>query len=189
MIKAVIFDFFGVLVTEGFKQFRETYFDNDETKEKQALDLMKQVDTGLIDENTFTTELASLADITPKKVHQLLGSNKPNRPLLDYINTELSGKYKIGMLSNSGDDYPARLLAKEDLDLFDDILLSYKFGIVKPQREIYKLAAKRLGVDPTECLFTDDSERHCSGAEQIGVRTIVYQSFPEFKRKLQNYLN
>jgi HAD superfamily hydrolase (TIGR01509 family) len=189
VIKAIIFDFFGVIVTEGFKQFRETYFSNDKLKEALALDLMKQVDSGLIDEMTFTDELANLANITPEKVHQLLGNNMPNQLLLSFIRKDLLGKFKIGMLSNSGDNYPDRLLANEDLDMFDDILLSYKFGIVKPQQEIYELAAERLGIEPAECLFIDDSEGHCTGAEQAGMKSIFYQSFLQFKKDMQNHLN
>ncbi len=42
MIKAIIFDFFGVLVTEGFKQFREVYFSEDSAKDQGALSLIKQ---------------------------------------------------------------------------------------------------------------------------------------------------
>lgn len=189
MVKAIIFDFFGVIVTEGFKQFRETYFDNNKPKEAKALDLMRQVDSGLINEQAFTAELASLTNISPEKVHQLLGDNMPNQQLLSFIRKDLVGKFKIGMLSNSGDNYPDRLLANKDLDMFDDILLSYKFGIVKPQQEIYELAAERLGLEPAECLFIDDSEGHCTGAEQAGMKTIFYQSFPQFKKDFQNHLN
>lgn len=189
MIKAIIFDFFGVLVTEGFTQFRETYFAGDQNKYKQSLDLMKQVDSGLISEESFTNQIAELASTSRQKVNELLGDNIPNKYLLDFIRGELKERYKIGMLSNSGDDYPKRLLRREDLDLFNDVLLSYKFGIVKPQLEIYKLAAERLGLTPTDCLFTDDSDGHCSGARQAGMQTITYKDFEQFKTELQEYLN
>ena len=187
MVRAVIFDFFGVLVTEGFKQFREEYFANDKPKDRQAIDLINQVDSGFIDGHEFKTKLAELAGVTSETVGELLGNNKPNKQLLDYIKNELKGHYKVSILSNSSEDYPHQLLG-EDADLFDDILLSYKYGLLKPQQEIYELAAERLGVDTTECLFTDDSEGHCKGAERAGMKTIYYQNFSQFKTDLEQLL-
>jgi len=188
MIKAIIFDFFGVLVTEGFKQFREDFFADDEQKDNQAIDLINQVDAGLINTADFTARLADLASIEPQKVSQMLGNNKPNQALLKYIHEELKGKYKLSILSNSSENYPSRLLESEDMGLFDDILLSYRYGIVKPQQEIYELAAERLEVQTTECVFIDDSPGHCQGAQRAGMKTVHYQTFSLFKNELEAIL-
>jgi len=73
--------------------------------------------------------------------------------------------------------------------MFDDVLLSYRYGIVKPQPEIYKMAAHRLRVSPSQALFIDDSLGHCQGAERAGMKAIAYQDFAQLKKDLENSLS
>lgn len=189
MTRAIIFDFFGVLVTEGFRQFRETHFSGNKQKEQEAIDLINQVDSGLISTHKFMDQLASLANLTHQQIDNELGQNKPNRPLLDYISQELHGKYKLSILSNSSENYPERLLQPIDLELFADILLSYRYKMIKPQPEIYQLAAERLGVKTAEVVFIDDSPGHCEGAESVGMKAIRYTEFGKFKSELESLLS
>jgi FMN phosphatase YigB (HAD superfamily) len=64
-----------------------------------------------------------------------------------------------GVLSNSwgsGDGYDA--YAGYDLERrFDAVMISDQGGMSKPDEEIYRLAAGRLGVEPEECVFADDN--------------------------------
>lgn len=189
MIRAVIFDFFGVLVTEGFKQFQTDYFENDDEKRQKAVDLITQVDSGKISMNDFTAELAKLADISPREVADALGGNRPNKLLLDYIRQNLHGSYKTSILSNSSMDFPGKILSSKDLGLFDDVVLSYRYGIVKPQPEIYRLAARRLGVEPAQAVFIDDSPGHVEGARKVGMKSIYYDDFRQMKNELEKLLS
>jgi putative hydrolase of the HAD superfamily len=187
MIKAVIFDFFGVLVTEGFKQFLDNYFSDGKDKRQRAIDLVNQVDLGKISMDEFRTELGQLAGVTPEKVNEELGGNKPNKPLLSIIR-RLKINYKISILSNSSMDFPREFLDTEDIELFDDIILSYRYGVVKPDPEIYKIAAARLKVEPEECIFIDDSIGHIQGAESVGMRGIYYKDFAQLEKDLEGLL-
>jgi putative hydrolase of the HAD superfamily len=188
MIKAIIFDFFGVLVTEGFKKFRDENFPNHQEKWRQAIDLVNRHDSGEITKLDFIKGMASISGKSFDQVAASINKNLPNKQLLGYIKTELKPKYKISILSNSGDDYTKLLLAPDDVKMFDDIVLSYRFKIIKPQPEIFELAAQRLGVQPQECLFVDDSNNHCAGAQKVGMKTIFYQDFPSFKQKIEQVL-
>lgn len=188
MIKAVIFDFFGVLVTEGFKQFCDTYFPDDKEKRKKALELVSNHDAGRITKEDYMQGLVSLAGVSYATVNDHMSSNEPNKPLLDYIRTRLKPNYKLGVLSNSGDDYIAEMLEESDVEMFDDVILSYRHGMVKPSEEIFHFAAKRLGVQPQSCIFVDDSANHVSGANQAGMKPILYQDFSQFKKELETLL-
>jgi FMN phosphatase YigB (HAD superfamily) len=55
----------------------------------------------------------------------------------------------------------------------------------KPQPEIYRLAAKRLEVDPAECIFVDDLKENCEGAEAVGMTAIRHRSAPETIARLK----
>ncbi|MFC1572180.1 HAD family hydrolase [Candidatus Eisenbacteria bacterium] len=82
---------------------------------------------------------------------------------------------KIGLISNAGLD---EVEAWDDSPLapyFDATLVSCHEGIMKPDPEIYLRAAKRLGVEPGDCLFVGDggSSEH-KGARRAGMRTALY---------------
>lgn len=188
MIKAVIFDLFGVLVTEKFKHFCDEHFPGDAQKRRQAVDLVKSHDSGLTSKRQYQEALAELAGVDIKVVEDSMNTNRPNKPLLDYIRQDLRGGYKLGVVSNSGDNYIAQILEPNDIKLFDDILLSYQAGFVKPQAEIYALAAKRLGVLPSECVFIDDSPGACEGARNSGMTAILYEDLDDFKSQLEKLL-
>ena len=188
MIKAVIFDFFGVLVSEGFKVFCDTHFAGEPEKRRLATEAVNRHDAGQTTADEFYDELSKLAGIE-YGVAQALNTNQPNKPLLDYIRYILKDKYKLGVLSNSGDDYITKLLKPEDVELFDDIVLSYRYKIVKPQPEIYELALNRLGCLAHEVILVDDSPRHATGARDAGMQAILYVGFPSMKDELEKILS
>lgn len=189
MIKAVIFDFFGVLVTEGFRQFCDTYFPDNKEKRTQAVRFVTEHDSGILSGEKYVLQLAELAGVTPQVVQQHMSDNKPNNLLLHYIKDRLKPKYKIGVLSNSGDDYMSQIMDPADVKIFDDVVLSYRLGMVKPQPEIFELAVERLGVKPSECVFVDDSPSHCEGAKRVGMQTVWYEDFPGMRQKLEEILS
>lgn len=184
MIKAIIFDCFGVLTTEGFAAFRDDHFADSSSKRAEANQAMNQLNRGQLEYKEFIGRLSALANVPTGKISRYLDTNQPNRALFNYIRTQLKPKYKIGLLSNAGDDWLEELFSSEDLALFDDIVLSYRHGVIKPARQIFELAAERLGVDAQACILVDDSPRHCDGARAAGMQAVQYQDFTQFKQDL-----
>uniref|UniRef100_A0A914ZGY4 Uncharacterized protein n=1 Tax=Parascaris univalens TaxID=6257 RepID=A0A914ZGY4_PARUN len=67
---------------------------------------------------------------------------------------------------------PASVIAK-----FDESVISCRDGCRKPDTEIFLLAARKLGVDPQECIFIDDFAENCEGAKKVGMTAIrVYET-------------
>jgi len=188
MIKAVIFDCFGVLTTSGFRVFRDKYFADDIEKRDQALELMSQQNLGTLSYKELIKRVAKLANVPEETVESYMDKNKPNEPLFDYIRSKLKPKYKIGLLSNAGDNWLKELFSEEDVKLFDEIILSYEVGLIKPDPNIYLLAAKKFNVEPAECIFIDDNHVHCSGAEGVGMKAICYKDFSQFKKDFEELL-
>jgi epoxide hydrolase-like predicted phosphatase len=189
MIKAVIFDCFGVLTTEGFGVFRAKYFRDDPDKKEKANRLMDELNTGRLDNEVFVSELADLSGVERAKVNEYLTHNKANEPLFEFIRLKLKPKYKIGMLSNAGANWLDEMFNPKDLALFDDVVLSYEVGLIKPEPEFYLLAAARLKVSPQECLFIDDSTGHCEGAQKVGMRIVHYKNFEQAKDSISRVLS
>ena len=94
MIKAIFFDLFGVLVTEGFKQFCDTYFPGDIQKRRKAIELVTNHDAGYISHEQYVKEIAKLAGVSESTVGEHMDNNQPNQLLIDYIRKELKPKYK-----------------------------------------------------------------------------------------------
>ena len=189
MIKAVIFDFFGVLSTEGFTLFCDTYFADNREKRQQAVDLVTKHDVGAVTKSQYVSGLAALADVSPDVVVEHMRRNKPNKLLIDYIRQEIKPKYKTGILSNAGDDYISQILDPADVQLFDDIVLSYQHGVVKPQAAIFELAAHRLALSVNECVFVDDSPSHCEGARRAGMQAVQYENFTQLRSDFYKVLS
>ncbi|RRO13826.1 HAD family hydrolase [Saccharopolyspora rhizosphaerae] len=54
-------------------------------------------------------------------------------------------------------------------DTVDAVVLSGVVGFAKPEAEIYRIAARRIGVRPEECVFVDDLRRNVEGAVAAGM--------------------
>jgi epoxide hydrolase-like predicted phosphatase len=188
VIKAVIFDCFGVLTIDGWLKFLDEYLP-DGPKQTQAKKLNQQVDKGLIPYQDFIDRVAGLAGTSSKTVDNSISQHLPkNEQLFGYIN-QLKSEYKLGILSNIA--VPSWFhdhFTQEELALFDDILLSSQVGLIKPDPEIFKLAAKRLNVRMDECLFIDDRDSNTEVAEGLGMQTVIYKNFEEFETDIKAIL-
>ncbi len=111
-----------------------------------------------------------------------------NEELFEFI-AELKPTYKIGLLSNTGAGSAEQYLPKnEAAKYFDDIVLSYEVGMVKPDPAIFTFAAERLGVQPNECIFVDDSAKNCAAAKSTRMHAILYTDFNIFKDEIEKML-
>jgi putative hydrolase of the HAD superfamily len=188
VIKAVIFDFFGVLAIRGTVSFRKAFLADDPEKNKRAEALNDELARGNLSYDGFIDGLADLGGISREKVLEYTEDYQPNQELLDYAKKRLKPKYKIGIISNAGEDWVLQILGKENLKLFDDIVLSYKVKAIKPEPQIYELSAKNLNVKEEESVFVDDILRYCEGAEQVGMNSVWYKDFPQMKDELEKIL-
>lgn len=188
MIRAIIFDCFGVLTTDGWLPFKRRHLGHDPDQLQQATDLNKQTDSGLLDYRTYLERIAAMARVTVHAVQSALEENVANDQLLQYIASELKPHYKIGMLSNAANDWREQLFGKERAPLFDAVALSYETGHTKPSEQAYLTIADRLGLSPEECVFVDDQERYCTGARDVGMQAVYYQHFDQFKTDIESIL-
>jgi epoxide hydrolase-like predicted phosphatase len=84
------------------------------------------------------------------------------------------GKVKLGLLSNANKGFTEQLKARGVAALFDDVVASGDVGVAKPDQEVFRIAATRLGVTPEACLMIDDQAQHLRGAAATGMRTYLY---------------
>ena len=187
MTKAIIFDCFGVLATEGWLLFKAKYFGHDPDLFEQVTDISHQADKGLISREAAIQATAELAGISPAEFRQATGHNVPDEALFAYIK-ELKAGYKLGLLSNVSGNYLHKIFSPQQLGLFDVIALSFENGFIKPERQAFEIAAKQLAVAVGECIFIDDQERNVNGAIQAGMSAILYHDAPQLRTELDELL-
>jgi putative hydrolase of the HAD superfamily len=83
--------------------------------------------------------------------------------------------FRTAILSNADVSLRGRLRELAIHDLFDAVVSSAEEGLAKPEAEIYRRAAERIGLSPEACVFVDDAEANVRAAEAVGMRGIVYR--------------
>lgn len=106
--------------------------------------------------------------------------------IMQFIERELYGKYKLAVLSNMSSGSPAEMLG-DDMKLFDQVMISGDLGVAKPDKRAFLEAARRLEEFPSDCLMIDDSLGNCAGSESAGMQSIYYTSLADLQQSLVKY--
>ena len=191
-------DYGGVLTSNVFDAFRdfcrEEGLDPETVRQlfrddPRALRLVRSLEVGEIEEDEFSTGFGELLGIrdTNGLVDRIFGRIAPDEDMIAAVKRARAGGVRTGLLSNSmGTGRYDRTVFPE---LFDGVVISGEVGLHKPQPEIFELGCERVGLPPQECVFVDDLQENCAGAEAIGMTAILHRgaetTIPELERLLE----
>lgn len=188
MIKALIFDFAGVIGSEGYSFW---------VREKKALgiestgtyfhDISNRLDRGDITREEFTQDLAKKVGTDSSKIWgEMFKKIKINDELLNYIEP-LKKNYKIGLLTNYNHLWMNELFSIYKLEkYFDSKVISSLHNVIKPEKEIYQLSLDLLKIKPEEALFFDDRQRNIEGGEDVGIKSFLFVNNKKFIEDLSS---
>jgi HAD superfamily hydrolase (TIGR01509 family) len=94
--------------------------------------------------------------------------------------------YLLGLIANTitETEIPDWLEADHLTDYFKTVVLSSKLGIRKPNPEIYWEAARRIGVEPSKCVYVGDNlVRDVEGTQAAGFGMSIILPEPETLKK------
>lgn len=179
MIKAVLFDFGGVLTEGGKKGFigetlAELY--GVDPGEMNIGDLHYMMRRGLGTEESFFDELNKRYHGSLTKEEFLEHTHAltiPAKEVYELAETLRAHDIKTGILSNVFAMSADQLRREGKYDGFDPIILSCEEGCAKPDEKFYETAIARTGVLPEEILFIDDQSKCMPPAQKLGMQTIV----------------
>jgi putative hydrolase of the HAD superfamily len=190
---AAFFDFGGVLtdpVWDSFAAFcRQEDLDPDTVKrlfreDPEALALLRRLETGSISEVEFERAFGEKLGLEnhQRLIDSMFAGMSPDEEMLSAVRELRRRGVHTGLISNSWsvDHYDRELLE----ELFEAVVISAEVQLHKPQPEIYRLAAERLGVEPSACLFVDDLRENCEGAAAVGMTAIRHRSSEETRERL-----
>ncbi len=182
MIKAIIFDCFGVIRVDAFDAVYK-HFGGDVVKDHEyIMEIIQGSNEGKL---SSAEVLSKHLGTTPEQWRREVEAGSTlNYDVLDYI-LELRKKYKVGLLSNVGKGRFAQLFEPGFLDkYFDVIIASGDVGFAKPEARAYEVTAEKLGVRVDECVFIDDRQLYVDGAIAVGMPAFVYLSVDKLKTDL-----
>lgn len=81
--------------------------------------------------------------------------------------------YKVYMLSNLNDTAFKSFSNEFDIRVFDDLFLSFKLHMVKPEKEIYEYVIKKINDNPKEMCFFDDKQINIDAAKECNMNAFV----------------
>jgi putative hydrolase of the HAD superfamily len=195
MANALIVDFGGVLTTNVFESFRA--FSEAEGLDPHAvkklfrergegLDLLRRLERGELEVPEFEQRFGPLLGVREPEgmVQRLFAGVRADDRMVDAVRRVKESGRPTGLISNSwgGVSYDRVQVDR----LFDSIVISGEVGLHKPEPEIFRLGAERLGVAPDDCVFVDDLRENCEGAEAVGMTAILHRgpdgTIPELER-------
>ena len=186
MIRALIFDCFGVLYVDPLGEL-EGQVGADRRAAFQ--DIQRAYQYGYSDTADYVEQLSEVTGLSSAKLTSLMtGQHTRNDELLRAIQS-LKRQYKIGLLSNIGRGMLNELFGDKEKALFDTMVLSSEESIAKPDPQIFRLVADRLGCATHECVMIDDSKTNCQAAVSVGMAAILYEHTKQCLEELTKLVN
>jgi glucose-1-phosphatase len=101
----------------------------------------------------------------------------PNEGLVPVLAALQSCGIRLVLLSNTDSAHFAFCRRTFDvLNRFDDFVVSYRVGAMKPADEIYQAAIEVMDCAPHECFYTDDIAGYVERARAFGLEAETYTS-------------
>jgi putative hydrolase of the HAD superfamily len=196
-MKGLLVDFGGVLTTNVFDSFRafcvDEGLDPDAIKRlfrehPEALRLVRALETGDSSEEEFGERFGELLGIERRGglVERMFGHVRPEHAMLEAVRRARAQGVRTGLISNSMG--AGRYDRSTFPELFDGVVISGDQGMHKPQPEIFRLGAERVGLPSAECVFVDDLRENCEGAEAVGMTAVLHRGAESTVPRLEELL-
>ena len=184
MIRAVLWDFGGVILSSPFEAFNRY-----EAANGFPTDFIRSVNATNPDSNAWA--LLERNDVTPAQFDPLfadeseaLGHRIPGADVLALLSGEIRPEmvmaldrviragYRTACLTNNVVGGEQRMEVGDVMVMFDHVVESSKVGCRKPERRFYEMACELLDVEPSACVFLDDLGVNLKPARAMGMTTI-----------------
>lgn len=187
MIKAVIFDYGGILGQKQDPRCVEelcslTGLKKDEFEVNYRLE-RPAYDGGESDGREYWSSLLTRMGVAPEE--QLLEKlircdylswTRDRVETIDLARRLKDSGYKVAILSNMPLDIGGYIKADKGwLEHFSPVIFSSEIKMSKPDDDIYLHCLEKLGVKAEEALFIDDTYENIAAAERLGIKSYWFK--------------
>ena len=194
-IRAIIFDFGGVLIEWDPRNLYRHYFNQPEKIEQFLSDVnFSQWNIEQDRGRPFAEGIAVLSAQYPHYATYIHAfGERWDETLVGTIDGTVKilrelkqAGYPLYALSNwSAETFPIARRKFDFFDAFDEIVLSGAVGMVKPERGIFEFLLQKIGRPAHECLFIDDALANIQQADRMGFKTVLFKSSQQLRAELQ----
>lgn len=190
---AVLFDLGGVITTSPFERFNEY-----ESRAGLPADSIRRINSTNPDSNAWARfernevgpdEFVELFDAEGRALglevdgrevlRAITGTVRPK--MVRALDMLVEAGIRIGAITNNAPfgegagmarDPEAKTAMDEALARFEVVIESSKVGVRKPSPEIYLMACREMGIEPTDAIYLDDLGINCKAAHELGMVAI-----------------
>ncbi len=192
-MKAVIFDFGGVLINIDYQAPRKAFealgyrdFGNSYSQAEQQV-VFDLLETGKISENQFYQEIRRLSGLAL--------TDAQIREAWDSILLDLPDERLALLAPLRANDIPCFLFSNTNVlhiqtiyqglekrgifnfqEMFTKVYLSYECGTRKPEEAFFQLLLNEQNLNPEDCLFIEDSIQHREAAKRLRITAPVHHT-------------
>ncbi len=180
MIKAVFFDFDGVLsmnshacpeISQKLSELVDVSVNDLEPAYHDIAVVSRINDT---DYSEFARLLSDAlkTEITVEHLVESAQNCQKNDAMLNFADELRSMGVQTGIITDNSIDRIESLRSTFNLDNFDPIIISQIYGVLKQQGpKLFEVAIEKIGLAPEEVVFVDDHENKLIFARRLSIKT------------------
>lgn len=179
-----IFDLGNVLVDWNPDKFIANFEIDDHEKQQIKAELFDHDDWHALDKGTknqaeVIANVVKRSGLSLQTVNYCIAQMKLSLVTIERSATLLqklhADGHKLYCLSNMSLDTYDYLKNREFFGYFDDIIISAKIKMLKPDREIFEYALNRFKLKAQQTVFIDDMERNIIPAQKLDIHCVHFK--------------
>ena len=184
-IRLIICDFGGVICTFDYQIFCERLARRTGRTAGQITgaafgdSLQTDFESGVLSGRAYhRAVMARLGtDVPYEEFFPMFGDIFTENPATCDLLHRLHARYPLYLLSDTNEIHFGYVRQTvQALRLFEQFVLSYEVGMMKPDPRIYQEALRRSGLPGSACLFVDDRQANVEGAARAGIHALRFES-------------
>jgi len=201
MIKAIFFDFDGVLTTDPHGSFSTSNYLSKilNMHKEDIINCYKKVFENYNEVNYRTACLkyedrwdefctCLRKEFSINNLFDAFLSTPKNKKMFDLV-VKLKKNYKVGIITDNTKERFDTLVEEWNLiDIFDSIILSAEVGSLKKEKLIFEKALDSLSIKAEECIFIDNTQHNLNLSSKMGFKTIYHDDKLNNIEKLKDSL-
>ena len=189
MIKAVIFDWHGVLDHRKLESLLVKLSEISgmsilEVKEKLKTIGLDEVNVGLIEPEQYWQGVERIFNISSEDMgnfEKIVLTFEKYEEVWSWLEKNKS-KYIYAILSDCPQDKVDLIRREADLSLFKIVHFSVEMRMSKRDDEFFLNILKELNLSPRECFYVDDSPRPIDTANRLGLHAILFKNVSDLEK-------
>ncbi len=184
-IRLIVSDFGGVICTFDYRIFCERLARRIGGTAEQIHaaafgdHLQEDFECGRLSGPAYHREIMARlgAEISYAEFFPMYGDIFTEVPATAELLRRLKRRYPLYLLSDTNEIHFGYVRGTVGvLRLFDEFVVSYEVGVLKPDPRIYEEALRRAGLPAESCVFVDDRAGNVEGASRLGIHAVQFTS-------------